>query len=63
MSSISDKDLFSFFFFNFPFLSFVIFISLIILFLCIYKQFCNSLQSDSKGEGENKKEDLAELVR
>ena len=33
-----------------------------VLFLCIYEQVCNSLQTNSKGEGKNKKKDLVELV-
>ena len=47
----------------FLFLSFVIFLSLNNLFPCICEQVCNSLKTYSKGEGKNKKEDLAELVR
>ena len=48
---------------KFPFLSFVILLSLMILFLCIYELVCNSLQTDLKGEGKNRKKDQAELVR
>ena len=60
---ISDKDLTFFFLLcNFPFLYFVIFFSFIILFLYICEQVCNSLQTYSKGEGKNRKEDLEELV-
>ena len=63
-SLISDKDsTFFFLFCNFPFYSFVIFLSLIIFFPCICEQVCNSLQTNSKGEGKNRNEDLVELVR